>query len=254
MRERLGQALVEAAGDDLGHLEAAHPLLGHPLQRLRLRPVAAQADLQEPVAAHRARLDQPAHRRAVPVQRAELGVAGVGVRVEVDHRDPAPADVPGHAGRVRAARSCDRRRGSPGSRRPAARVHGLLQPAQRQLGVAGRHLDVAGVDDPELGSSGSTPERQVRPGAVVRQVVGEPDRLRAEPAPGRCDVPPSNGAPMIMMSVPPRTPGRPGPPPARRGTWRPGRTSRRFASCRPPGDRHVILPETERSARPADRN
>ena len=98
--ERLGQAFVQAPRHDLGHLVAAHLLVGHPVQRLRLRPVAAQPDLQEPVAAHRAGLDQPAHRRAVPVQRAELGVAGVGVRVEVDQRHPAPAHVPGHAGRV----------------------------------------------------------------------------------------------------------------------------------------------------------
>ena len=54
-------------------------------------PVAAQPDLQEPVAAGGARLDQPAHRLAVPEQRAELAVAGVGVRVEVQHRDPAEA-------------------------------------------------------------------------------------------------------------------------------------------------------------------
>jgi len=37
----------------------------------------------------------------VPDQRAELDVAGVGVRVEVDHRYPAVADVLGHARGVR---------------------------------------------------------------------------------------------------------------------------------------------------------
>ena len=81
---------------DLGHLVGAHPLRGHPVQRLRRRPVAAQADLQEPVPAQRAGLDQPAHRLAVPPQRAELDVAGVGVRVEVEHRHPAVAEHVGH--------------------------------------------------------------------------------------------------------------------------------------------------------------
>ena len=76
-------------------------LLGHPAERLRAGPVAAQPHLQEPVAAQRAGLDQPAHRLAVAVERAELDVAGVGVRVEVDHRDLAEAEVPGDAGRVR---------------------------------------------------------------------------------------------------------------------------------------------------------
>ena len=91
---------VEATLADLGHLVGAHVLLGHPGQRLRLGPVAAQPDLEEPVAAQRTRLDQPPHRLAVAVERAERDVAGVGVRVEVDHRDPAEAEVPGHAGRV----------------------------------------------------------------------------------------------------------------------------------------------------------
>ena len=86
---------------DLGHLVGAHALAGHPVQRLRFGPVAAQADLQEPVPAQRPRLDEPAHRLAVPDQRAELDVAGVRVRVEVNHRHPALADVLGHACGVR---------------------------------------------------------------------------------------------------------------------------------------------------------
>ena len=83
--------VLEPALADLGHLVGAHLLLGHPVQRLRRRPVAAQADLQESVAAHGAGLDQPAHRLAVARQRAELDVPGVRVRVEMDHRDPAVA-------------------------------------------------------------------------------------------------------------------------------------------------------------------
>jgi hypothetical protein len=47
---------VEAAAHDFGHLEAAHALLAHPLQRLGFGPIAAQADLEEPVAARCGRL------------------------------------------------------------------------------------------------------------------------------------------------------------------------------------------------------
>ena len=90
--ERLGQALRQAAVHDLGHLVGPHLLAGHPVQRLGRRPVAAQPDLQEAVASQRARLDEPSHRLSVAPQRAELDVAGVRVRVEVDHRDPAVAE------------------------------------------------------------------------------------------------------------------------------------------------------------------
>jgi hypothetical protein len=52
-RERLGQALLQAAVDDLGHLEGPHALARHPVQRLRRRPVPTQPDLEEPVAPKR---------------------------------------------------------------------------------------------------------------------------------------------------------------------------------------------------------
>ncbi len=180
------------------------PLLGHPVQRLRARPVAAQPDLQEPVAAQRAGLDQPAHRLAVAVERAELDVAGVGVRVEVDHRDPAVAEVPGDAGRVRqrdrvvaAEHQRDRARGWP-RRTPPPR--GL---PQRPLDVAGRHLDVAGVDDPEV-LQAVDPQRQVRPGAVVRRG----SRSAGSPA-ARTGCP--GGATCRRRTAPRRSPRRPPP-------------------------------------------
>ena len=171
---------VRPAGADLGHLVGAHALGGHPGQRLRPGPVAAQPDLQEPVAAERAGLDQPAHRLAVTDQRAELDVAGVGVRVEVDHRDPALAEVLGHARGV-----------GPGDRVVAAehqrdrarrghRVDRLLQVAHRPGGVAGEHLDVACVVDPQVPQP-VDPQRERRPRPVVRQVAGLPDVLRPEP-------------------------------------------------------------------------
>ena len=51
------------------------------------------------------------------------------------------------------------------------------------LDVAGVHLDVAGVDDPEVDEAVGA-QRQRRARAVVRQVVGHPDRLRTEPGAG----------------------------------------------------------------------
>ena len=147
---RAFESLVEAARHDLGHLIGAHPLLRHPPQRGRLGPVAAQADLQEPVAAHRTRLDEPAHGRAVTVEQTEVAFPGVGVRIEVNHAHPAQPDVPGDSAgvgqgdRVVAAQHHgDRARGGDG-------VHGRLQRGDRPLEVARRHLHVAGVEHPKV--------------------------------------------------------------------------------------------------------
>ena len=102
---RRGRDLIEAHRQspraDLGHLVGAHPLLGHPGERLRPGPVAAQTQLEEPVTAHGTGLDQPAHRLAVPVERAELDVAGVRVGVEVHDGHPAVAVPVGDTGDVR---------------------------------------------------------------------------------------------------------------------------------------------------------
>ena len=48
---------------------------------------------------------------------------------------------------------------------------------------AGRHLDVTGVEHPQVAQR-VDPQREVRPGPVVAEVVGRPDRLRAEPGAG----------------------------------------------------------------------
>ena len=66
-------------------------MLAHPAERLRIRKVAAQADLEEPVTSRRTGLDEPAHGLAVPDERPELDVARVGMRVEVDDGHPPPA-------------------------------------------------------------------------------------------------------------------------------------------------------------------
>ena len=199
--ERLVEARVEPALADLGHLVGPHVLLGHPLHGLGAGPVAAQPHLEEPVAAQRAGLDQPPHRLAVPVERAELDVAGVGVGVEVDHRHPAEAEVPRDAGgvgegdRVVAA---EHERDGPGR---GDGVHRVLEGVQRPLDLARRHLDVAHVDHGEVLERVDA-EREVGPRAVLGQVVGLPDRRSARSGcPGRCDVPPSNGAPTTTTSA-----------------------------------------------------
>jgi hypothetical protein len=138
-------------------------------------PVAAQPDLQEPVAAGRAAFDEPAHRLAVAVEAAELDVAGVGVRVEVQDRHPAVTHVPRDPLHVRER---DAVVAAQHHRHRAARAHrrdGLLQRGERALDVAGEHLDVAGVEHPQVAQRVDA-EGQVRPGAVVPEVVGGADR------------------------------------------------------------------------------
>ncbi len=94
--DRLGAALL-----DLAHEVPAQALLLHPVEGRLRRPVAAQPDLHEVAALDRARLDQPAHRRAVAGEDAERVVGRVGVGIEVDDPDAArPADL-GDRGRRR---------------------------------------------------------------------------------------------------------------------------------------------------------
>ncbi len=49
--ERLAEHVVESARNDLTHLERAHSLFRHPIERLGLGPVSAQTDLQESISA-----------------------------------------------------------------------------------------------------------------------------------------------------------------------------------------------------------
>ena len=92
--DRLGDDGLGAALLDLAHEVPAQALLLHPVEGLDRRPVAAQADLDEVPALDRARLDEPAHRRAVAGQHAPVVVGGVGVGVEVDDADAARAGGP----------------------------------------------------------------------------------------------------------------------------------------------------------------
>jgi hypothetical protein len=92
-RDRLVEHHVHPSRHDLAHLEGTHALLGHPVQGRRLGPVTAKSNLEESVTATGAGLDESSHRSAVTVERAHLGVARVGVSVEVDHRHSSPPDM-----------------------------------------------------------------------------------------------------------------------------------------------------------------
>ena len=113
---------VEPPGDDLGHLEAAHALLGHPGERLGLGPVAAQADLEEAVAAHRARLDEPAHRGAVAVRGSRTGCRRCRRGRRSGSPRPGPSPRGGRPRWRRAGRWCGRRPSTTGTAPAAATV------------------------------------------------------------------------------------------------------------------------------------
>jgi hypothetical protein len=105
------------------------------------------------------------------------------VRIEVHHRHAAVAVLPGDPRDVGerdrvvtaedhgdGAARCDRR-------------HRLRERRQGPLDVAGRHLDVAGVQDAQVAQP-VDPQGEVRARPVVRQVVRRPDGLRSEAGPG----------------------------------------------------------------------
>src|SRR6185312_1584964 len=179
----LRQTLLQTAPHDLVHLEGPHALLGHPLQGRRLRPVAAQSQLEKPVATARPGFDEPPHRQTVPDEAAELEVAGVGVRVEMDDAHPSPTFGPGYARDVRPGHcmvAAEDHRKRVCFRHP---LHDVFQSVQRLARLHPRHLDVARVKDAQV-LQRVDPQSQVRAGGVVRQVVGRPDRLRSEAGAG----------------------------------------------------------------------
>ena len=195
--DRVAHHVLEAAFPDLLHGVPRHALFLHPLEGVLRRPVAAQTDLDEVGAGHRARLDQPAHRRAVAGQVALDLVGGVGVRVEVHDADVAVAV---HVG--------DRGRGGPGDRVVAAEDRPARCRATRWRAPA-RGCCCA---RPRSGRAGSTRRRSRRPRASRRSRVPDPcDRCRArrrwpESRAGRTArragwwSPTSNGAPTIATS------------------------------------------------------
>ena len=141
------------------------------------RPVAAQADLDEMAAGHRAGLDEATHRCAVAGQVAVDLVGGVGVRVEVHDADVAVAVHVGDRGRRRPG---DRVVAAEDDRHDAAGrdgVHALADVGVRDLGLAVRAVRVAEVDDLE-------PVEDLQPEIQVigaRLVGGGADGARAEP-------------------------------------------------------------------------
>ena len=155
-------------------------LVGHPVEGLRARPVAAQPELQEAVTTSRAGLDQTSHRLAVAVERAELDVTGVGVGIEVDHRDPPVASGAGHTGHVRPGDGVV----APQNQRDLARLGDrgdrVLDDLAAAHHVTGVDLEVAGVDDGDVVGQRVDAHRHVRTDAVLRQVVGGTHGHRTE--------------------------------------------------------------------------
>ena len=115
-------------------------------------------------------------------QAAPLHVAGVGMRVEVDDRDPSPADDARDSGHIGPSDGVvpaeDDRNGPRLGRDPDC----VLEVVQRQALLHARHLDVASVQHPEV-LQRIDPEGEVRARRIVRQVVGGPDHLWTEPSP-----------------------------------------------------------------------
>ena len=121
------------------------------------RPVAAQPDLHEVAALDRARLDEPAHRRAVTGEDAPVVVGGVGVGVEMDDADAAGSADLGDGGRRRpgdrvVAAEDDRDRAGLGDLEDLAVDHRVaaLEPGRHDVRVAGvdhgQHLERLDVE------------------------------------------------------------------------------------------------------------
>ena len=179
-RHGLGEAGVEAPGHHLGHLEAAHALVGHPGQRRGLGPVAAQAR-----SAGTGRPGPPPTRSAGASACRDRSTTRTGCRrCRRGRRNGSPTPGPTPRGGPRPVTSGQAMVWSPPritGRAPGCGhlLHRRLQAGHRRLDLAGRHLDVADVDHPELDQRVDA-EGQVGPAAVVRQIVGQPDGLRAE--------------------------------------------------------------------------
>jgi hypothetical protein len=153
--------------------------MAHPLLQPQVWPISADPDLHEMITPHRAGLDQPAHRRSVPVEGAELGIPRIGVRVEVDDADSTETQAVGNSGniwkgdRVVTAED-DRDRAGPYSS-----PYHLSQIRMALLDVAGRHEHIAHIDNMQFGERVDA-ENQVGPPRDVRRRVAEPYRERAE--------------------------------------------------------------------------
>ena len=159
----------------------AEARLAHPLEVLRPRPRPAQADLDDVAPVEVAVDDRAVEGNAV--RGLALLAARVGVGVEVHHREAVGAVVLGeglqHRGRERvvaAEHDRDRARGQDLGHAPA-------QQQVRPLQVGRVHLDVAVVDDVELGVRVDA-KLHVRPRDREGHILGGADRPRAEAGAG----------------------------------------------------------------------
>jgi hypothetical protein len=154
--DRLGQTGVEAAGDELGHLAAAHALVRHPRQRVGIGPVA-----RRPIWNNRSPRTAPdsiSRRIGVPWPTRDpnwrSAVSAWASKWRTETRpQPTWRATPVTSGRGDGVVPSEDHRDR--ARRGDA-VDGLLQPGQRVGGVARRHLDIADVDHGQI-DQGSTP-------------------------------------------------------------------------------------------------
>jgi len=110
---------------------------------------------------------------------AELHVASVCVRVEMDHRDATPTFRPRDACHVRprdgVVAAKDQRNGAG----LGNALHGTLERIESGLALDACHLDIAGVDHAKFLQRVDA-KREMRPRRVMGQVVGGADHLRSE--------------------------------------------------------------------------
>jgi hypothetical protein len=136
----LGDGVVEHGRQstlpDLLDEVAAHVLGAHPGEGRAVGPAAAQTDLDEVRTAGGTGLDQPPHRRPLAGEVPFDRLGGVGVGVEMDDVDPAPADGGRHG--------C--RRGSGDG--VVAPEHDREDAAPRDLHDALTDRGVRGLDEP----------------------------------------------------------------------------------------------------------
>ena len=245
MRERLGQALVQTARHDLGHLVTAHAA-GRPSSPASRAPASSRAARS---AGSGRRAPRPTRSAGASACRARTASRTGCRRCRRGRRSGSSRRLPQPTCRATPVASGNAIVWSP------PRITGIA-PATAAACTASSSAAQGGSVSPEFistspasttlsSASGSTPQRQVRPRAVVRQVVGHPDGLRAEPR-----ARPVRGAAVERRAddhdVGPRERwrGRPGRRSARRGTSHPGRTY-------PPSRVIAVLLESDPSARPA---
>ncbi len=127
-----------------------------PSHHLRLGPISPKTDLDKAVTRYGARFDQSSHGSAVAIEGSVLADTGVGMSVEVDHRDLSRTQGVGDArgvgkGDCVVAAKNDRDLVGRGDLFDSGD-----DPLQRKFDLARDHKDIADIHHPER-RSGSIP-------------------------------------------------------------------------------------------------